>query len=212
MSATHRSAGAMVRAGLAMAAGVLWGAALGCGGGHAAPAAIVPPPDACQLLTSKDVETVTRDVAGSLSSTLDDAVGRDPSLCTYALAGQPPKVISLAVRQSASVEQAAERQEATQAGLRSLGPAAPVVDVQGLGEGAFWVGGQIDQLHVLRGNLVLIVTAQLDQDQQRAAQGLAARVLARLAHPAPARPHAAPPAARPPAAGSAPPQTPREKS
>lgn len=137
--------------------------------------------DACELLPPADVQAVSRDVAGSLSSTLDDAVGHDPTQCTYGLAGRvPPKVVGLVIRQSAAPDQAARLHEAAEAGLGSLA-GSRVEPLAGLGDGAFWVGGRLQQLHVRKGATRLIFTVQLDRDALPAAKTLAAKALARLA-------------------------------
>jgi hypothetical protein len=171
------------------------GAASASGGGAALPGA-------CELLAPADVQAVTREVSGSLSSTLDDAMGKDPGLCSYALgSGVPPRVISLAVRRAPSAEQAASQHQIAESGLRSLSSGAPFAEVTGLGDGAFWVGGQIAQLHVRRGDTLLIFTVQLDQEPLRAARALAGKALARLAR-AP-RPPGGQGAAAAPARGAA---------
>src|SRR5260370_29404194 len=88
----------------------------GAGKGRPAPAP-APAPDACRLLTPEDVRQVTSDVSGSLSSTLADAVGRDPSQCVYSLGSDvPPKIISLQVRQAESAERAAALHRAAASG------------------------------------------------------------------------------------------------
>jgi hypothetical protein len=165
------------------------GAEVAAGGqasGGATAAGGAPAIDACLLLTSADVETVTGDVAGSLSSTLEDAVGRDPSQCAYPLASDgPQRVVSLAVRRLATAALAAEQQEGAQSGMASIAGAAAVESVPRLGDTAFWVGGQLDQLHVRRGATILIFTVQAGKDPQGAARMLAGRALARLAAPQP---------------------------
>ncbi|HXO43260.1 MAG TPA: hypothetical protein VN999_17550, partial [Thermoanaerobaculia bacterium] len=85
-----------------------------------------PLPDACELLTPADVEAVTRDASGSLSSTLEDAVGKDPTQCSYSLASDvPQRMISLSLRRASGAEEAASRQRAAEAGLRSIAAGAP---------------------------------------------------------------------------------------
>jgi hypothetical protein len=166
-------------------------------------------PDACELMTPDDVQAITREVSGSLSSTLEDAVGKDPSQCSYGLSGDvPPKLISLSVRRAPPPAQAASQQQAAESGLRSIAGGAPVADLPQLGDGAFWIGGSIDQLHVRRGDTLLIFTVQLDRDPLGAARTLAGQALARLARATagPARPAGAAPASpgAPGAAGAAP--------
>jgi hypothetical protein len=190
-TATRRWAGALL---LAAGGGALLccgqGGAAGAGGARAAEstqagaAGLAPPLDACLLMTPQDVQVVTGEVSGSLSSTLEDAVGRDPSQCAYPLvSGVPPRVVSLLVRRLEGARQAAEQQEAAHAGMGSMSGAA-VEEVPRLGDAAFWVGGQLDQLHVRRGATLLIFTVQLDKEPEHAARLLADRALARLDHPA----------------------------
>ncbi|MBV8200101.1 MAG: hypothetical protein JOZ15_05695, partial [Acidobacteria bacterium] len=155
-------------------------AAAGSGAAGSAASAPRPLPDACELLTAADVQTVTREVSGSLSSTLEDAVGRDPGQCSYSLGGAPSRVVSLSLRRSPSAGEAASQQQLAESGLRSIAAGAPAEDLPHLGDGAFWVGGQIDQLNVRRGDTLLVFTVQLDKDALRAASDLAARALSRL--------------------------------
>jgi hypothetical protein len=167
-----------------------------------------PLPDACELLTPADVEAVTRDASGSLSSTLEDAVGKDPTQCSYGLGGDvPPRMISLSLRRAPGAEEAASQQRAAESGLRSIAAGAPVEELPGLGDGAFWIGGRIDQLNVRRGDTLLVFTVQLDKDPLGAARTLAGKALARLAHPAPA-PKTAPPSKPAPPPGPASPGAP----
>lgn len=169
-------------------------------GGTAAHAAVALP-DACELLMPADVEAVTRDASGSLSSTLEDAVGKDPTQCSYSLGGEvPPRVISLSLRRAPGAGAAASQQRAAESGLRSMAAGAPVEELPRLGDGAFWIGGAIDQLNVRHGDTLLVFTVQLDRDALHAARGLADKALARIAHP-PAQPRPALPGGAPAAAG-----------
>lgn len=211
--ATSRAACALLAAGAVLAA---------CGrGGGGAPAAgrsgaagtagsaRTPLPDACELLTPADVEAVTREASGSLSSTLEDAVGKDPTQCSYSLAGDvPPRMIGLSLRRAPGAEEAASQQRAAESGLRSIAAGAPVEELPRLGDGAFWIGGRIDQLNVRRGDTLLVFTVQLDKDPLGAALALAGKALARLAHPAPSSRPAAPPKPAPPSGSPPPPGAP----
>jgi hypothetical protein len=177
VAACGRSGGAPAGGGPATGSGAAGRA------GQSAPAgaAAAPLPDACHVMTLADVQEVAPEVSGSLSSTLEDAVGRDPGQCSYSLGGMPPRVISLSLRRLPSAELAASQQQIAASGLRSLGAGAAVEEVPGLGDDAVWVGGQIDQLHVRRGTDLLIFTVQLDKEPLRAARSLAGKALARLA-------------------------------
>ncbi len=205
---------AALMAGLAALA-CIGGAGCGRGQGGAGPAAAgaarpaaraaSPLPDACELLTAGDVEAISREVSGSLSSTLEDAVGKDPSQCTYSLGGVPPRVISLSLRRSPTPDQAASQQQNAESGLRSISAGAAVEDLPHLGDGAFWIGGQIDQLNVRHGDTLLVFTVQLDKDPEAAARALAGKALSRLAPPA-ARPLGSSPPGGTPAGGGRQPQ------
>jgi hypothetical protein len=184
-----------------------------CGQGGGAPAARGsgpagraggPLPDACELLAPADVEAVTREASGSLSSTLEDAVGKDPTQCSYSLGDDvPQRMISLSLRRAPSAEAAASRQRAAESGLRSIAAGAPVAELPRLGDGAFWIGGRIDQLNVRRGDALLVFTVQLDKDPLGVARALAGKALERLAHPAPQGPATASPAATAAPSGAA---------
>jgi hypothetical protein len=217
--ATARAVGAACVAGALLAACILFAACGRGGGGAPAPGgsgsagaaghAGAPLPEACELLTPADVEGVTREASGSLSSTLEDAVGKDPTQCSYSLGDAPPRMISLSLRRAAGAEAAASQQRDAESGLRSIAAGAPVADLPELGDGAFWIGGRIDQLNVRRGDTLLVFTVQLDKDPLGAARTLADKALARLAHPPPPPPRPAapsgppaPPAASGPAGGS----------
>ncbi len=180
------------------------GAEGSAGGGTAGPAG-ARWPEACELLTPADVEAVTREASGSLSSTLEDAVGKDPTQCAYSLGGDvPSRMISLALRRAPDAEAAASQQRAAESGLRSIAAGAPVEELPRLGDGAFWIGGRIDQLNVRYRDTLLVFTVQLDKDPLGAARALAGKALARLAHPAPAARPPPPPAAAAPRGPAAP--------
>ncbi|HEY0781809.1 MAG TPA: hypothetical protein VGE98_05080, partial [Thermoanaerobaculia bacterium] len=69
------------------------------------------------------------------------------------------KTLSLLIRPADSPAAARKLYDATRSGLSSLGTGAPE-DVPHLGDAAFWVGGQLNQLHVLKAELNLILTLQ----------------------------------------------------
>jgi hypothetical protein len=60
--------------------------------------------------------------------------------------------------------------------------AGKVQDIPGLGEGAVWVGGQLQQLHVLHGQDQLIITVQSPDgtDQLELARRIASTALSRM--------------------------------
>jgi hypothetical protein len=181
---------------LALAAGLLAGLS-GCG----SPEKPAPPlrVDACHLFTFDDAIAIAgdRSIGGTLSSTYDDAKGAsDPLQCVYTDgATEAPRVLGLLVRPFASREEAEQIFEATRARLGSLAGVEPV-EVKGVGDRAVWGGGHLGQLHLLRGNVELVITSQGGEGSVPldTAKGIAGKVLPRLA--AAQRAAAAKPAAK----------------
>lgn len=137
--------------------------------------------DACQLLSPQDVKELAGwAVTGTLSSTLDDAVGRDPSRCLYATgAYDTPTALSLEVRQLPTPERAARAFASSRTGLARLGGGS-LQTLSGVGDEAAWVPNGIDQLHVRKGRFYLIITAQVGQEQLLVARKMADRILSKL--------------------------------
>jgi hypothetical protein len=159
---------------------------LGCGGTSDGSNAALPSSDsaapsgksaadltACSLLTPADVEAVIGvAVRDSLALQMPQGQGGGPlSQCNYASTDNPA-VISLMLNRSpagqfTSVARAGVRGSLTESGVS-------VEDVTGLGEVAFWGGGQ---LHVfVNSNWYFIVSAR----ERAQAESLAQRALPRL--------------------------------
>jgi hypothetical protein len=157
--------------------------------------------EACRLFTSDDAVAIAgdRSIGGTLSSTYEDAKGgHDPLQCVYTDgASEAPRVLGLLVRPFATREEAEQIFEATRARLGSLAGVEPV-EVKGVGDRAVWGGGHLGQLHLLRGNVELVVTSQGGEGSVPldTAKGIAAKVLPRLAA-AEAAAKTAPPAKAP---------------
>jgi hypothetical protein len=151
-------------------------AAIGCGEAPEAEAPAAPAVNACDLLTAQDAEQVLGEPASWMTSVLSEAQGGDPRQCGYNAGSDTTRTIALEVRQAASADQARQRFEAARELL------AGAQEVQGLGEAAFWLGRGVEQLHVLRGDLHLIVTSHPgpERDAMAAARTVAERTLARL--------------------------------
>jgi hypothetical protein len=117
--------------------------------------------DACILFPGYEAEAFAGEEVASMSSTLDDATNRrDPLVCSYNAGSlAEPRIVGLEVRASATPAAARSRFEGSKPFLRNLA-AGEAQDVPGLGQGAYWVGGSLHQLHVLEGNLILVVTVQ----------------------------------------------------
>lgn len=138
---------------------------------------------ACSLFTEADARAIAGDaIAGTASSTLDDAVGRDPAICVYNSGStQGGWQLSLQVRQFPDPERAARMQSGSESSLRRLARGR-FQEVAGVGDGAVWAGGDIQQLHVLSGNTQLVITVKSPDkaDQIEAAKGVAAKALTRM--------------------------------
>src|ERR1700733_10802084 len=134
--------------------------AAACGGKPEAKSAPLPARkiQACSLLTEADATAALQEPVNAMSSVLAGAKGNDPLQCTYnGGISDPPKIVNLLVRPSESAETARPLFTSKRAGLASLNGASPQ-DVPGLGDAAFWVGGQLNQLHLLKTELHLILT------------------------------------------------------
>lgn len=166
-------------------------AALGCGGGErrdsataAAGAGAASGPsliDACALLPYSDAEAIAGEPLRRMAAALDLPSGQDFAKCSY---GNPAKLgvtVSLEVRRHPSPEQAADVQAASRGRLGTLAGEWQDVSLAGADQ-AFWADGRLDQLHVRRGAVRLIVTVTMGEEAGRrsAAAAVAASTLARL--------------------------------
>jgi hypothetical protein len=158
--------------------------AAACGGGadSKAGAGSAPKLDACQLFTEQDVQAVAGDTLAALSSTIDEAKGRNPLECIYNAGSlDQPRILSLLIRPHGSPSAAKDFLASSRSTLSSIA-GGKVEDVPGLGDGALWVGGRIQQLHMIAGSQQLIITVQSSDgtDQLPRARQIAIRVLDRL--------------------------------
>jgi hypothetical protein len=116
-----------------------------------------------------------------MRTALDQPSGPDFAKCSYGSPDQLGKTISLELRKFASVETATAVQESSKSRLRSLA-GGDLSDVSGIGDEAFWGDGRLDQLHVRRGDLRIILTVTMGPEtgRQAAAVGLVRTALERL--------------------------------
>jgi hypothetical protein len=161
--------------------------AAGCGGSgsETAQEAKEAPLDACTLFTYEDAQAVAGETIAVMSSTLDDARGRDPGQCIYNSGSlDQPRIISLLIRQHRTPERAKRFQESSRSSLRSMA-GVEVRDISDLGDGALWVGGRIQQLHMLKGDRQFVITVQSPDgtDQLIRAREVAGKVLGKLNAP-----------------------------
>lgn len=142
--------------------------------------------NACELFTVADALQLNggRPVAPR-SSTFDDAArSGSPLACSFNTAvatPDQPQVLGLEIKPARDARAAARNLESSRAMLKRLA-GGEVQEVPGLGEKAVFAGGDLHQLHVLKGNLVLVITAQTDNPPKSLylAKLVAQRVLQRL--------------------------------
>ncbi|HYX23435.1 MAG TPA: hypothetical protein VFC23_04720 [Thermoanaerobaculia bacterium] len=138
--------------------------------------------DACALFTAEDAAAIAGESIAAMSSTIDEARGRDPGQCIYNSGNlEQPRILSLLLRQHRSPEGAKRVLEASRSTFSAM-TKGHVQDVPGLGDGALWVGGSLQQLHVLRGAVELVITVQSPDgtDQLKPARRIAEKTLERL--------------------------------
>ncbi|HSS77326.1 MAG TPA: hypothetical protein VLV54_11340 [Thermoanaerobaculia bacterium] len=140
--------------------------------------------DACALFTDADATAIAGESIAGMSSTLDEARGRDPGQCIYNSGNlEQPRILSLLIRQHRNPATAKRTLEASRSTFTTMNMTKGHVQaVPGLGDGALWVGGSLQQLHVLRGAVELVVTVQSPDgtDQLKPARQIAEKALARL--------------------------------
>jgi len=147
----------------------------------------VKPPDqrkllnACLLLTPEEADEAAGHTVDALASPLDVAIGVDTVKCSYGELGPPLKLISLEARRLPTTARARSAYEGSEDTMRRLA-VGKVETIDGLGEAAFWAGGQVQQLHALRGDLVLLVAVELGDEAKRRqiAETIARRALERI--------------------------------
>lgn len=155
-----------------------------CKGRTAGPAAsVMTATDACGLLARADAEAllggpVTPPQTGSTAAPGTVSSTR----CSYLSAsGSPVKVVTLLFRRYASPAAAADAYERALAMSRSISGAEPA-DEPGPslgGQRAYWAGGTVNQLNVLRDDAWLIIGSSLGPglDQRSSSRAVAARIL-----------------------------------
>lgn len=137
---------------------------------------------ACDLFTGEDAQRVSHENVARMTSTLEDAGKPDPAQCVYNSGTlDRPRILSLQVRTFNDAASAARVEEDSRKPLSRLA-GRPTVLIGGLGDGAVWAGGKVQQLYVRRGPVQLVVTVNSpDGSEQLAeARGIAVQALARL--------------------------------
>jgi len=132
--------------------------------------------NAPDFLTRSDAAAVLGKAVGDASVSGD---GVNYSSCNYM--AKDMSGVGLLVRVYGDDATAKTVFEQAKAQSRSLSNADPVA-IEGLGEEAYWAGGNLNQMNVLKGNHWLVVSVFFGEKQsQQLAQTAAEKVLARLA-------------------------------
>ncbi len=120
--------------------------------------------DSCVLFLQTDAEAVlgvkVNEPLHSGAATEDQAT--TVSSCSYATTGETPadvRVASLLVRKAKDVEEARRVFDEARSLSKGLSGVDPV-DAQNLGDRAYWAGGALNQLNVLKDDAWLIVNIQ----------------------------------------------------
>ncbi len=138
--------------------------------------------DACDLFPADEANAIVGGYVSGMSSTLEDAKGRDPLSCAYnAGSTEQPSILSLVVRLYPSPQRAERMLEASRDSLEKL-TQGDLREVPNLGDGAFWAGGNLQQLHVRKAEKQLVITCQLPDPAASfaGAQKIAQAALGRL--------------------------------
>jgi len=161
---------------------------------------------ACDLFPEEVAARVSHQAVARMTSTLEDAGKPDPAQCVYNSGTlEQPRILSLLVRTFNDRESAARVEADSLVYLARLA-GRPVLHIRDVGDGAVWAGGKVQQLHVRRGPVQLLITVQSPDGSEQLAESreVAAEALTRLdailsspekAGPgAPSAPASAPPA------------------
>ena len=135
--------------------------------------------DACGLLTKADAESFLGESVGQPTTSHTEAVGNIVTQCRYS--STSGKRVGLLARQAATSEQAAKIFRQARETSNELSGAAPQV-VTGLGDDAYWIGGNLKQLNVLKRDVWLIITASPGNgiDPLEASKTIARNIVARM--------------------------------
>ena len=136
--------------------------------------------DACALLTKEDVESFLGEPVGAPAITRTEAMGNIVTQCRYS-APSGNKRVGLLLRQAATADEAAKIFKKARDASKELSGAEPQV-IDGLGESAYWTGGNLKQLNVLKGDAWLIITASPGNgtDPLEASKSVSRKILARM--------------------------------
>jgi hypothetical protein len=136
--------------------------------------------DACALLTKGDAESFLGESVGAPATTHTEAMGNTVTQCRYN-ASSGNKRVGLLLRQAATADEAAKIFRQARDTSKELSGAEPQV-IDGLGESAYWTGGNLKQLNVLKGDAWMIITASSGNgtDPLEASKNISRKILAHM--------------------------------
>lgn len=138
---------------------------------------------ACDLFTIEDALSLNGGKrVSTMSSTLEEASGRNNLVCSYNAGSRArPRLLGLDIRPAKTPAAAARQLESSRGFLKRLA-GGELQEVPGVGDKAIWAGGELHQLHMVRGNLILVISAKTDNPPRSlyVAKIAAKRVLERL--------------------------------
>jgi len=136
--------------------------------------------DACALLTKEDAESFLAEPVGTPATTHTEAMGNTVTQCRYSVPSGNNRV-GLLLRQASTAEEAAKIFRQARDASKELSGADPKV-IDGLGESAYWIGGNLQQLNLLKGDAWLIITARTGNgtDPLEASKSVSRKILARM--------------------------------
>jgi hypothetical protein len=154
----------------------------GCGGSATGASGQSGPIDACQLITKADAEAALGEAVKAPENPITGEGLAAVTSCKYTVASAPSvNNVSLIVRRLDSADAAKADFDQLKKDMEPKLNVTPN-DVPGLGDAAFWSGGAVNQLAVLKGKVQLLIYVRGPQgiSPEATAQALATKALGRL--------------------------------
>ena len=135
--------------------------------------------DACGLLTKADAESLMGGSVKEPTTTRNEMSGIIVSQCRYSDAAGD-KQVGLLARQAPTATEAKQVFGSARNASKDLAGTDPQT-VSGLGDDAYWTGGNLSQLNVLKDNFWLIITARQGKgDRLAASKDVANKILSHM--------------------------------
>jgi hypothetical protein len=142
-----------------------------------APAAPSAPLSACTLLTVEEASAI---IGEAVDEPHESGSGGAVSNCNWTAHSASGQGLGLLVRQAYSDHEAARVYTEAIAQSKSLSNVEPQ-EVVGIGDKAYWAGGNLNQLNVFKGRYWLIIMAMVqEKEPQTVAKQVAEKALERL--------------------------------